>query len=246
MSARTMLTIVGGLAAGVLTYHVMSNVTQPDVIAYHQFDRAVGLEPIRAGDIVAVSADGQRMERICELNLDEAKLASQPIADLYFNDLGRHLGAFPEVVAWIAAGFAGGAAAAMTPSRDEMPFVGAKSVMREVTSAPRLAAACECEMARRLNARQPLCTAKATLVETFLGEGVAGATPAPKQRTIAITFANYSNMVAEDTFRMCGLRKSDAAAQTEIKSCGGGERLPPDVRVRRWLNLIEAKPLGSG
>jgi hypothetical protein len=245
MSLRTPVLIVGGLLVGAVTYHVMTNVSTPDVIAYHQLDRAVGLAPIRAGDIVAISEDGQRLERICELNLDPAKLAEQPIADRYFNDFGRNVGSFPEMVSWILGGFADDAAEKLEPSRDEMRFVGTKSSMREVSSAPELSDACECEMARRLNARQPICTATATLVETVLGPSFGDRSAQPKERTIAVTFANYSNMVGEDRFRACGLEKSDAAALTEVKQCSGGERLPPDVQLRRWLNLIEAEQLAA-
>lgn len=234
-----------GVLVGALFVHFMTNVTQPDVIAYHQLDYPVALDPIRAGDIVAISADGLRLERICELNLDQAKLASQPIADLYFNDLGRQFSSFPELVGWVVAGFPADGAAKLSPSRDAMRFVGAKSSIREVNSAPNLSLACECEMARRLNARQRVCTAKATLIETILGPRHGDAPPETKERTVAITFASMSNLVPPERFRLCNLSKSDAAAQTEAQSCGSASRLPADVKLRRWLNLIEARQLDA-
>lgn len=211
-------------------YHTLTNITRTDIVAYHQLDRqAVGASFASAGDIVAVSPDGQRMEAICLFELDPAVRRRVGIDSVYVNDLGRQLPTFSKLMAFMV-GLGDGAEAVP----DSVSFRGSYSELAAASSvAPAMTENCECEMARRLNRRERICTAIAALAED------------PDGRAHAIRFATYSNFVPEEVYARCGLERSPAAMALEGQTCPTKVEIPWDVKLRTALRLIEERPAAA-
>jgi hypothetical protein len=220
-----------GLLALVLTafaYHTVTNITKADIFAYHQLDRqAVGASFTRAGDIVAISPDGTRMEAVCVFDLEEKSRREAGLDAVYVNDLGRQLPSFPDLMSLISTG----SAEAGAGERDAIPFRGRyHEIAAAADVAPLMTEACECEMARRLNRREKVCTTIAALTEEADG------------RALAIRFATHSNIVPEAVFKRCGLDRSPAAEAMEAQTCTTHAEIPWDVKLRAMLRLIEEHP----
>jgi hypothetical protein len=146
---------------------------------------------------------------------------------VYVNDLGRQLPSFPDLMSLISTG-AGGAEGG---ERDAIPFRGRYHEIAAATVvAPAMTEACECEMARRLNRREKVCTTIAALTEEADG------------RALAIRFATHSNIVPDAVFERCGLARSPAAAATAGQACTTHAEIPWDVKLRAMLRLIEEHP----
>jgi len=232
------------LAASFFAYFFLTSISEEDIYAYHDLERPLGAEPLRAGDVVALSPDGQRMEQVCDLDLHEGLVAHIPLEDVYFNSLGDTLPDFAKLIDWgrglLLGPPTGGSA---LPERDQIVFRGSKSSITQPARAlADMPESCECAMARRLNARQRVCTVRASLVEARLFSGVGGtAVQRPVERTVAISLKSHSNIVSEQRFTQCELEMSEAASATMMLECDG-PNLPFDTQFRQRLNLIERAP----
>ncbi|WP_339949636.1 hypothetical protein [uncultured Albimonas sp.] len=227
------LALVAALLAGAYLYHVVTNISKPDIIAYFDLDRgASGAAFAVAGDLVAVSPDGLRVESICGLEVTQSLRRQARIDAIYVNDLGRELPTFTKFWTWV--GTLGAAEAEPSPP-DQIAFRGA---YEELSSASAIAGfvtpACTCEMAARISRREKICTTLATLSERHEGDADA--------RVIAIRFARAANFVPQSSFEACGLEYTAAAASAATATCEEQDRLPWDVTLRRLLRVIEERP----
>ena len=227
------LALVAAMAAGAYLYHVATNISKPDLYADFELDRgASGASFAMAGDLVAVSPDGLRVEAICGLSVTESLRRQARIDAIYVNDLGRELPTFTKFWAWASTL---GAAGAEASPPDQIAFRGA---YEELSSASAIAAFvtqdCTCEMARRIMRREKICTTLATLSERHAGEA--------DERVIAIRFARAANFVPQSSFEACGLDYNAAAEAAAAASCEETDRLPWDVTLRRLLRVIEERP----
>lgn len=225
---KVLLTLAAALL-GAFAYHTFTNITRADIFAYHRLEReAVGASFASAGDVVAISPDGTRMEAICLFDLDPRVRREAALDSIYVNDLGRQLPTFPKLMN--ALSFTTAEAEAARP--DEIAFTGRYSELSSAADvAPAMTRTCECEMARRMNRREKVCTTIAALSEASDG------------RALAIRFAAYTNFVPEAVFVACGLERSPAAAALDGRTCGGSEaEIPWDVKLRALLRLIEQHP----
>ncbi len=213
---------------GAFAYHTFTNITRADIFAYHRLEReAVGASFASAGDVVAISPDGTRMEAICLFDLDAEVRREAGLDSIYVNDLGRQLPTFPKLM---------NAINFLTPSEgdgrpDETSFAGKYSELSSASAvAPAMTRDCECEMARRMNRREKVCTTIAALSEARDG------------RALAIRFATYANFVTDARFEECGLEKSPAALALDGATCSAEADIPWDVKLRAMLRLIEQHP----
>lgn len=218
------------VAAG-FVYHVLTNVTKKDMIAFLDLDREVNLDVMEPGDIVAISPDGQRHERICVADAAAKADDAQMIDKAYYNSLGQLLPSFASLM--------------MTPvgtDKEEIDpsevrlhgeFRGLKVVG---TSGGLYAESCGCEIARRMLLRNTVCQVQASLIEySSSSEGSRLA------RTVAVRYPTYANVVGKEVFEACGLTYNETI-EGKSQICGGSEHAW-DVRLRRAMNLIEDRPL---
>lgn len=231
-NAKNVAIIFAIVVATGFVYHVLTNVTKKDMIAFLDLDREVNLDVMEPGDIVAISPDGQRHERICEAQQAENSRQSRTIHRAYYNSLGQVLPSFPAIIG------------ATAESREETG-VDASEVMlhgevrglRTVGTARNLyAEGCGCEIARRMLLRNTVCQVKASLIEYS-----ASVTGGKVARTVAVKYPTYANVVSEQTFKDCGLTYNPTI-EGRAQICGGSSH-SWDVRLRRAMNLIEERPL---
>ncbi len=234
-----LLVIAGvSLTVGWFAFYYLTKVSEPDIYAHNYFKLPVRAQPVRAGDIVVLPDEPGGMTRLCDLNLDTVQVSGAPVADYYYNSLRESLPRFSRYVAFLA-GLVG--AAPDAPLADDgksgIVFVGEKTALDLVESAPAMTESCECEMARAMSRGERVCTINASLVETRLFEGQTVST------TVAVTLARHTNYVSEGKFAQCGVPFTRDAAIVQQMLCSDHDALPPDVKIRRRLNLIDKEPL---
>lgn len=212
-------------------YHVLTNVTKQDMIAFLDLDREVNLDVMEPGDIVAISPDGQRHERICVAQAEARADAAQSINKAYYNSLGQVLPSFASLM---------GTSEAKSEERvdpSEVRLHGEYRGLRVVgTHGELYEEGCGCEIARRMLLRNTVCQVKASLIEystSGAGERIA--------RTVAVQYPTYANVVGKSVFEACGLTYNPTI-EAKAQICGGSDHAW-DVRLRRAMNLIEERPL---
>lgn len=222
-------------AVGFFAFFLLTSVSEEDVFAFHKLDPPKSPEAVEAGDIVALSPDGLRSEKICDQDLAEALVDRGPIEDVYFNRVWERLDEFTRIFD-VLPGLGNGPR--------EIAFSGAKSSILEKEAAlADMKESCECAMARALNSRSPVCTVRASLVEKRV---LPGFQEGEKQRvtevTVAYALGLFSNQVTEAQFKACNLEMSDAAKIAMQQECVQ-DGLPYDSVIRQRLKLIARKPI---
>jgi len=230
-NAKNLVIVFLIVVATGFVYHVLTNVTKKDMIAFLDLDKEVNLDVMEPGDIVAISPDGQRHERICEAQEVETRRQSRTLHRAYYNSLGQVLPSFPSIIGASGEGGNEGIDAS------EVTLHGEVRGLRTVGTAGNMyAEGCACEIARRMLLRNTVCQVKASLIEysaSAAGDKVA--------RTVAVKYPTYANVVSEKTFKDCGLTYNPTI-EGKARICGGTAH-SWDVRLRRAMNLIEERPL---
>lgn len=217
---KKIVTMLAAFIVGGMAYHIVTNISPSDVVAYHKLDQELGGFRAHPADVVAVSPDGQRAQRICLGGTGPEEWDRTDIDAVYVNDLGRVLPRYVDIWATVAQTF--GAASETAP--DRIAFLGDLRSLRDEAQ-PDVRASCECAMAKRLLARERVCTVHGALVERG---GLVR----------AIQFKTFSNVVPPQVFEKCGLPYNQNVEKISGQRCASAN-LPWDVIVRNRLNLIE-------
>ncbi len=89
------------ILAGWISYFTLVNVNTKNVAITQNMDWPVVSEPLKAGDLVEVSADNQRvMSFVCSMNLPKEDVDAVPHAKRYTNGLAQSLSGFTALVNW--------------------------------------------------------------------------------------------------------------------------------------------------
>ncbi|WP_424969047.1 hypothetical protein [Dinoroseobacter sp. S76] len=232
---KRIVSVAAIFVAAFFAFYLLTSISEEDVFAYHQLDPPKSPEAVEAGDIVALSPDRLRSEKICDQNLAEPLIDRGEVRDVYFNSLWDRVADFSRLIR-----FEPGA----ETERRAISFRGEKSTIAESGSPlADMAQSCECNMAKALNSRRPVCTVRASLVEKRVVPGFQEGDPdRVSEVTVAYALSLFSNQVTEAQFEACGLEMSEAAVATMQMECTQNG-LPYDTVIRQRLNLIERQPI---
>ena len=239
---RKIILLAGlSLVAGLSAYYI-SDITRDDIIAANAFARHVEAEPLTAGDIVSLSANGA-MSRICDAVVATGGLNERPRSDLYFNRAMQVVVAGARLAEVVGLLEAGSADAIMV--RRGLPFIGSESSLTAASYTYANPEDCTCAVARSLSMGVRVCNVSAALVQTSESRlGTDGRLDyQPVARSVAVHLGNYVMNLPEAAFQACGVPFTSAADSVQRRQCSEGQTLPVDVRLRRFLNLIDSEPL---
>lgn len=217
------------LATGVV-YVVATGITKWDVSRHYGLEHP-SYRLLQAGDIVAYKPGGVSLpERICSQRPEPGDLRSESIDKHFYNVLASVL---PSFAALFGVAHAGDTAAETRPVPG-LDFVGRVSEL-EVTSSTDLDQSCSCEIARRINRREQVCTVTAALTEyTRSGPGERG------EISVAINLGTWANVERRETFAACNLPWSPTAEAiwNNPPPCNAARGRRWDVEFRNFFNLI--------
>lgn len=224
-------------AAAFATFY-LTKVSEMDIFAYHTFDMPIQVQPLRAGEIVAVNDAGD-IRRICDLDVTALEYDEDPVADVYFNSFRESLPDFAAYLAWVGSKIGLGEGVPISTVRRELPFVGRKSSLMIADGDVRMSQGCECRQAARLQIGQRVCVVNASLIETMRPQWPGESRMADNAviRTVAVDLAYKSNWISDAAFKRCDIELTETAKQARQAKCGGA--LPIDVRLRKYLGLID-------
>lgn len=238
---RTAGILAASLAVGWFGFFVVSNIDMGDVVVYNNIQKHVGSEPFKAGDVVAISADGQRMSLVCSMGLGQGVLQETPIAKTYVNGLSAALPQFAAVVDWVA-GLAGRSETGQDLSEHpaELQFVGRVSSFPVSGLALPMSRDCTCAVAASLLERSQLCTVERSLIETEITAADDGSRPTRHDRTVGVTFRGANIFIADFSKLDCPSLQATANFQMPQQSglCSQGPERSFDVALRHSLGVI--------
>lgn len=229
--------VIGGAA-----YYLISDITRKDIIAANAFARPVEAEPLSAGDIVVLPNERGSISRICNAVVSADVLENVPKSEFYFNRAQR-------IVAWSAElaeqmGLLEAKKAEDVVRSSGLTFVGSASSLMSNEFTYQNPEDCECLMARSMALGERVCTVSASLIETseaWVNEG-GEAKFRPVERSLAVTLRRHVVYLPQEVFESCGVPFTPEAKLVQQELCDDRTALPPDVRLRKYLNLIESKP----
>lgn len=229
-SLSTALIAAAAFVAGAAAYTTASTVDMRDIHAYHQFELPAQ-SVVEPGAIVAIGANG-RLERVCAFSLGTNEVDGQTVNNAYDNKLRRQVRTMLASVDLDVLPFADAG-----PSRPGVAFLGEHVRLNDAGKGGRdfADAGCNTRIMKKLNAGATVCSVTQTLVDSITG--------APS----AIVLSNWGVIFPKAAFDAAGLpfKPAAAAALSNPPRCNAAIRTatPIGVQVRRYLGLIEAKPL---
>ncbi|NOC93267.1 hypothetical protein [Ruegeria sp. HKCCD6604] len=257
MTRKLVLTLVsvalvaGFFVAGWFAYFVMSDVHKGDVVKYNGMNVLLNAAPFESGDLVRVSADGQRMTRLCPLEIDADDKNTYYKHSEYVNGLTEALPNFVQLVELVKSWFSDAESATapgheMSSASRRVAFEGTVSRLENTNVMPNTEDDCACEMVAALMARDRVCVVTKSLIETQLITLQPGAFPG-RDRVQRVTIGV--------NFRPAGITVGDFSQLMHCDGVNPDARLDPnpecpksygqsvDVRVRDLLNVIREKDL---
>ncbi|WP_085792056.1 hypothetical protein [Roseivivax jejudonensis] len=241
----TVLRALAAVFVCLVVFSFLMGVSAMDISAKHRMQRHVVAEPFDAGDIVALSPDGQSLGGLlCALDLPEASRSDSGVSARYYNlfdEMQDDFFAFAHGalrLVGLSRATAGPGAAAL----GGLPFTGEVSrvVGRIETRVP---GACWCDIGRAvLERRQKACVVEKSLVRTTLEETAAGRFET--RTTMGISFRPDAIWIADPAALapLCPGLNVAAVAPPE-QSCGGSSGFSFDVRARGLVGVIREAPL---
>ncbi|MEM7472649.1 MAG: hypothetical protein AAF340_14970 [Pseudomonadota bacterium] len=240
---KRILTVAALIVGGLLSYVYLFAISPKDVVAYHELEMPVNSEVFRAGDLVAISADGQNIQgRICSMDVTQDDIDSIPLSKEYSNALRDNMPDFTALVGW------GKGLMGLPPEEapelavaDRVPFVGHVSAVRDAGVNPMMSDQCACEVARALIRRDNVCTVRRSLVESVLvDERFAETDNQRRERTVGVTFRSGSIVIPNLELLTCegpalNLEARAPAQPFDCSTVGGHQ---PDVFLRAKLGVI--------
>ncbi|MCY4179724.1 MAG: hypothetical protein OXD48_05520 [Litoreibacter sp.] len=241
---KRILTAAALVVGGLLTYVYLFAISPKDVVAYHELAAPVNSEVFRAGDLVAISPDGQNLEgRICSMDVTTDDIDMVPLSKEYSNSLRDHVPDFTNLVNWGKGlvGIPGTDEEVTLAKADRIPFVGHVSAVRDASVNPMMSQDCACAVARSLIKRQKVCTVRRSLVESVLVDArYADQDGQRNERTIGVTFRAGSIVIPNLELLTCegpalNLEARAPAQEFDCSTVGGHQ---PDVFLRAKLGVI--------
>lgn len=225
------LTVIGTA----YVYFILTRISQADIVVHDQFDLRPTAVLRGAGEIVAVSPDGMRMESICQFAFsdDEIREASRRVT--YVNSLKWVLPDFSDMLRLLGlAESFGFSARPDAPMPDRIDFVGRIEevnqglINRRIAASSEDAGSCACEIAERVRNREKVCAVVSILIEDH------------SDNAFAARLARDSLFPRnEAAFRDCGMEPPAPSLNLGAQRCAGTVRLDWDVDLRARLRLIE-------
>lgn len=230
------------VVAGLFIYFI-SGITRMDIIAANEYSHQIPAELVTAGDIVVVPRNG-KISRICNAVVATDHLDRNQKSEFYFNRADRIVGWVAGIGEWV--GLGKGKGHELVASRAKLSFIGRSTSLNGVEYAYLNPESCECDMVRELALGERVCAVSASLIETrevLFGEN-GGYTTRPVQRSLAVVLRRHVLALPEKAFEACGVDYTAAAKSVQQERCpSDGRTLPIDVRVRKFLNLIDSERL---
>lgn len=238
------LAVVGALMILVLFAYLMG-VSKMDVSVKHDMNRHVVAEPFEAGDVVALSPDGQRLGGfLCDIQPSAEAVNNLSIQARYYNIVDASQDQFFRFVdkTRSALGLSvPGAAVASTIAERGMPFVG--HVSRVVTEfEAMMPRGCLCAVAKAVvERRQSACVVEKALVESQMSMTDDGPVI---RKTVGVSFREEPIKIADlDALAAhCPGLNTGAIIPTN-QSCRGNSGFTFDSVVRVRAGLIREEPL---
>ncbi|MCR8547635.1 hypothetical protein M4578_07325 [Salipiger sp. P9] len=243
---RIVLSAVGLTTAMLVGFSFLMGISKMDVSIKHEMQRHVVAEPFEAGDIVALSPDGQRLEGLlCSLDLRSPARRDSEIRARYYNMVDDTQERFFRYVRAAKALFG-------LPAEDGAPadnalfgrgltFTGEVSrVVGQIEE--RMPVDCWCNVARAVVERKnKACVVEKSLVETTLEAGGDGHR---LRTTVGISFRPEPILVSDPSAlaAMCPTLNTRAVAPKD-QDCGGTSGFTFDVVARAKVGLIREAPI---
>lgn len=220
---------MASLIALTFSLAVISKVGLDDVAAHYGFGAPETPSGIVAGDLYAISPDGQRKQHLCKMELLEQYVSDKAVETVFTNVMAETM---PVIVAFYEK------LGLLEKSNAELPggvlaFRGRLSHMqaRAFNGAP---ADCEAEMIEHAMARFKLCLVNASLVPE-------SATPLS-----AFRFEPIQIVLPAELFARHGHTKPASVSSIETLPCPGNRGSNWDVRMRRYLGVVHEASLPGG
>lgn len=243
---RNLVLLCASLIAGWFCFSVVSSIDMGDVVAYHKFQKHVGSEPLRAGDVVAFAPSTTQPRLICSMDVADGVLKESPVSNTYVNGMSASLPHFMAVVDWVAGlmGRSNGERDAID-SASAVHFVGRVSRFPDDGETPPMSRNCACAVALSLSRFEQVCTVERSLIETSLTEDSTGARRIARDRTVGVTVRNGNFFFPGLSEMACPglLNAAEGAIPRSPGSCGQGTERTFDVALRQSLGVIRERDL---
>ncbi|SFA85654.1 hypothetical protein SAMN05421688_1200 [Poseidonocella pacifica] len=236
---------IGIAAAGLVVFVLLAiwfaDITPKDIAAANAFTSAPGAQPLSAGDVVVLKKGGG-LAKLCDAIVDPSDIEMQDAADVYYNRASRY-------VHWAAAissrfGLVDEDKISAVTELGGLPFVGGTSSLTRRVFEYNDQKNCECDTARSMSFGERVCVVSASLIETREmqvmqdGERITR----PVRRALGVQLRRHPVFVPPETYESCNVPYTEAAKIAEQQLCED-DGWPSDVRVRRYFNLIDRRPL---
>lgn len=239
---RPVMTAIGLTALLVVCFALLTGVSKMDVSIKNEMQRHLGNDPLGAGDIVALSPDGTRIEQLlCSVELSPDQAPNSEIRSRYYNVLDaaeEKVFAFAQRAKEIflpGAGEVPVAAAALTG----LSFTGEVSRI-EGSPQSRIRSECFCDVVTAVVERKKTaCVVIKSLVETRLRDNGS-----LSRNTVGVSFQSDPILFSapERFAEACPDLNRGAIAPTG-GSCEGASGFTLDVVARAKVGLIREVPL---
>ena len=241
---KKLMVTVAAVTVMLVAFTSLMGVSKMDISAKNAMQRHVVAEPFEAGDIVELSADGQRIvSLLCRSNLSPDRRVSVPIDSVYYNIVDYSQAKFFDYLEQVKAvvGMAkGGPLKAGSPW--ELHFVGEVNRVIGGNLDAMLPGDCVCGVAKAvLESKSKACRVEKSLVETRLETGHDGQSVIRK--TVGISFRDKPLIFYPDEAlkALCPDLNTEAVAP-KGQSCGGNSGFSFDVVARAKIGLIREAP----
>ena len=235
---RFFIWAVAGLIFGWVAFASLIGIDTADAVAYNQLDRHVGTASFRAGDLVSVSPDGQRVDYLCNMAIDEEDLRAARIRKSYGNWLEESLPSFAKAATWAKSFVGAGGTEAEAPISigNRVDFNGRLLTLPAENADPDMREACICAAARLMVQRHSICMVSKSMNEFVLASDPEG-NPIIEERTVGATFRESSLFIPDVQALGCEGISPAASIPAREASCPGPDRLD-NVWLRDKLNVI--------
>jgi hypothetical protein len=242
---RKLALLLGAIMALLIVFAYLTGVSKMDVTLKHDMTRHVVAESFEAGDVVALSPDGQRLGGfLCDINPPADRVADISIKARYYNVVDASQDSFFRFVnrAKAVVGLGEETSPDIARSIDGVPFVG--SVNRVVGRFEDLMTTdCLCAVAEAvLERKQTACVVEKALLESTLSTTPDGNTVL--SRTVGLSFREDPILVRNpDTLAEFCPGLNTAAIPPANQSCAGRSGVSFDSLARVRAGLIREAPL---
>ncbi|MBY6002641.1 hypothetical protein KUV62_01900 [Salipiger bermudensis] len=239
---KPVMTAIGLCAVMVVCFALLTGVSKMDVSIKNEMQRHLGNDPLEAGDIVALSPDGTRIESLlCSVDLTPDQSPNSEIRSRYYNVLDAaqdNVFAFADRAKGLF-GLERGEPPVVRASLNGLSFTGEVSRI-EGSPQSRIRSDCFCDVVTAVVERKKTaCIVIKSLVETRLRDDGSFS-----RNTVGVSFQSDPILFSEpERFgEACPDLNRGAIAPTG-GSCEGASGFTFDVVARSKVGLIREVPL---